>query len=81
MSLRRRRRVLRCRPAVEEALRDGGKIVSQNGVIGKTEIVGHQFVAAAMFELHIEECAVEARITGNTMYEYRRIGSGCRLCG
>ena len=33
----------------------------------------HQFVAAAMFELHIEECAVEARIAGNTMYEYRRI--------
>lgn len=33
----------------------------------------HKFVAASMFALLIEECAVEARIAGKTMFEYRRI--------
>lgn len=33
----------------------------------------HQFLAASMFTLHIEECAVEARIAGKTMFEHRRI--------
>lgn len=32
-----------------------------------------EFVAAPMFSKHIEECAVEARIAGNKMFEYRRI--------
>lgn len=32
-----------------------------------------EFVAAPMFAKYIEECAVEARIAGNTMSEYRRI--------
>lgn len=32
-----------------------------------------EFVAAPMFGKHIEECAVEARIAGNKMFEYRRI--------
>lgn len=32
-----------------------------------------EFVAAPMFIKQIEECAVEARIAGNTMFEYRRI--------
>ena len=33
----------------------------------------NRFVAASMFALHIEECAVEARIAGKTLFEYRRI--------